>query len=66
MFGNALMTVSMIVGISSFVSEWLVFLEVSQASNGGGTVDGGSLRGLFWRSPSVPRLPNVVSLVPAG
>ena len=45
-FGNALITMSTIVGISSFVSEWLVFVEVSQAPDGG-AVDGGSLCGLF-------------------
>ena len=59
------MTMSMIVGISSFVSERLVFVEVSRASDGG-AVDGGSLRGLFRRSPSVSRFLNAVSLVPAG
>ena len=64
MFGKALITALTIVGISFFVCEWLLFVEVSWASDGG-AVDGDSLHGLFQRSPSVPGLPNVVLLVPA-
>ena len=42
-----------IVRMLSFVSEWLLVVEVSWTSDGG-AVDGGSLCGLLQRSPSVP------------
>ena len=61
-FGKALITALIIVGISSFVYEWLLFVEVSWASDGR-AVDGDPLRGLFQRPPSVLGFPNVVLLV---
>ena len=52
--GKALITASSrIVQMLSFVSEWLLVVEVSWTSDGG-AVDGGSLCGLLQRSLSVP------------
>ena len=64
MFGKALIITLTIVGTSSSVTEWLLFVEVSWVSDSG-AVDGSSLHGLLRHFPSVPGFPMVVSVVPA-